>query len=298
MPSVAGRSTVTPDVRRFVAAYYRAFAEMSRNAPGGMDRWIAFYSDSVLFEDPTAGQSGIGSDTVRSAFTAWFGTGRAGPMRHHVQRIAALDDWIAVDGVLEGVEERRPFRTRFTTWFRLRDGRIAHQIDYMDHETIHRAVRGDTTDLVRLPDRRDATPVGAPARSPRGLWPAIDAYYRAYSTIVPDTASGFARFFAFHAPEFTLEDPTAGSVAENRDQFHAAVRAAAQRESWEEFRWTILRRAQGGDWAVVEGTLTGRNNGKPFDTRFTTWLRVRGDRLIQQIDYADYRTLRKQLHGQ
>jgi hypothetical protein len=59
-------------------------------------------------------------------------------------------------------------------------------------------------------------------------------------------------------------------------------------------RWAVERRATLGDWWAVEGTLTGHSHGRRFSTRFSTWFRFRCGRIVHQIDYVDYATIRRQ----
>ena len=126
------------DVWSWVDAYYADYGAMSA-APTGpaMDRWLARYASSVFFEDPTLGQSAVGRDTIRKAFVEAF-TSSMGPVRWTILRRAASADWAAVEGWVEGTLNGDPFRTRFSTWLKIEDGQIVHQIDYVDYTPMRR----------------------------------------------------------------------------------------------------------------------------------------------------------------
>ena len=122
----------------WIDQYYADYTAMSA-APAGpaMDKWLAHYEPSALFEDPTLGQSATGHDRIRKPYLDAF-TGPLGPVRWTIVRRLAGGDWMAVEGWVEGTQNGRPFRTRFTTWLKVQNGKIAHQIDYVDYATIRR----------------------------------------------------------------------------------------------------------------------------------------------------------------
>lgn len=118
--------------------YYADYTAMSR-APTGpaMDAWLAHYAPDALFEDPTLGVSATGRDQIRKPYVEAF-TGRLGPVHWTIVRRLTGPEWAAVEGWLEGTHSGKPLRTRFTTWLKVRDGKIVHQIDYLDYAPFRR----------------------------------------------------------------------------------------------------------------------------------------------------------------
>ena len=294
MSTVApARSQGTPDIRSWVDGYYAEYAAMSA-APTGpaMDRWLARYAPYAFFEDPTLGSSAIGRDTIRKAYVEGF-TGPLGPVRWNILRRVTTGDRVAVEGWLEGTRTGKPFRTRFTTWLEIRDGRIAHQIDYVDYVSIRQ--QGDGAEPV--PGRTSDT---APASS-RGRRDAaralgvVDELYRRYEAIpVLASSAGVDRFADMLTEDFTLEDPTARMRADGREKMRAVLNALLAKGEYGVVHWEVDRRLTDGEWVVVEGTWRGMFKNRPFATRFTTWFLVHSDKVARQIDYLDYQTFRRQ----
>ena len=94
--------------------------------------------------------------------------------------------------------------------------------------------------------------------------------------------------------DFTLEDPTARVRGHGRGQPRADLNALLAKGEYGVIHWEVDRRLTDGEWVAVEGTWRGVFKNRPFATRFTTWLRVRGDKIARQIDYLDYPTFRRQ----
>jgi ketosteroid isomerase-like protein len=122
----------------WVDQYYADYTAMSA-APTGpaMDTWLAHYAPDAFFEDPTAGVSGTGHDQIRKPYVQAF-TGPLGPVRWTILRRAISGDWAVVEGWVDGTQSGKPLRTRFTTWLKIQDGRIVHQIDYLDYAPFKR----------------------------------------------------------------------------------------------------------------------------------------------------------------
>ena len=164
------QSPTTGDVRAWVDAYYADYSAMSSGSTGpAMDRWLGWYAPFAFFEDPTAGQAAIGRDTIRKVYVDAF-TNALGPVRWRVLRRVASDEWVAVEGWLEGSQQGKPFRTRFSTWLKIRSGKIVHQVDYVDYASMRRQVAGtepvpqvslDSTSAHGKPDTVSALRVAA-----------------------------------------------------------------------------------------------------------------------------------------
>ena len=142
---VATAAAQTPTQQRDVSAmwswvdqYYADYTAMSA-APTGpaMDKWLSHYALDAFFEDPTAGVSGTGHDQIRKPYVQAF-TGPLGPVRWTILRRATSGDWAVVEGWVDGTQSGKPLRARFTTWLKIQDGRIVHQIDYLDYAPFKR----------------------------------------------------------------------------------------------------------------------------------------------------------------
>ena len=287
------RSQGTPDIRSWVDAYYAEYAAMSA-APTGpaMDRWLARYAPYVFFEDPTLGSSAIGRDTIRKAYVEGF-TGPLGPVQWNILRRVTIGDWVAVEGGLEGTHTGKPFRTRFTTWLEIRDGRIAHQIDYVDYASIRQ--QGAGVEPVPVGTSDTAPPSSSAGRDAGRALAVVDELYRRYEAIpVLASSAGVDRYADMLTEDFTLEDPTARMHADGREKIRAVLNALLAKGEYGVVHWEVDRRLTDGEWVVVEGTWRGMFKNRPFATRFTTWFLVRGDKVARQIDYLDYQTFRRQ----
>ena len=272
--------------------YYADYAAMSA-APTGpaMDRWLAHYAPYAFFEDPTVGLSGMGHDQIRTPYVEAF-TGPLGPVRWTILRRLTGGEWTVVEGWVDGTQTGTPVRARFTTWLKIRDGKIVHQIDYLDYAAMRRQVAGEET-VSRDGLEAAATPGSGGRDADRALRLA-DEFYRRYEAM-PALASpaGLARYVELLTDDFMLEDPTAGFRYDSREKMHASLRDALATGRFGEFHWEIDRRVTDGEWVAVEGSWRGVYAGRPFATRFTTWLQVRGDRIARQIDYLDYATFKR-----
>jgi ketosteroid isomerase-like protein len=283
------------ETRALIEAYYADYSAMSA-APTGpaMDRWVSHYAPFVFIEDPTLGQSGLGVDTIRKVYVDAF-TGPMGPVRWDVRRRVASGDWVAVEGWLNGTQHGKPFRTRFSTWLKIRDGRIVHHVDYIDYQTIRRQIAG--AELVR--DAPKQTPHRDVALGSRDVERALritDEFYRRYEAMpVVASAAGVARYVDLLTDGFTLDDATAGQRVDGRDRFQRVLNDLLAKGDYGALHWDIARRVTDGEWVAVEGTCRGIFKGRPFAMRFTTWLRVHGDKIAEQIDYVDYATFRRQV---
>lgn len=277
----------------WVERYYADYTAMSA-APTGpaMDRWLAHYAPYAFFEDPTLGQSGTGADQIRKPYVEAF-TGPLGPVRWTILRRVTGGEWIAVEGWLEGTQTGKPVRTRFTTWLKIRNGKIAHQIDYLDYAAVRRQVSGEQSVAPGAPERP-----ALPRRGPRDPGRALriaDEFYRRYEAM-PLLASpaGVARFVELMTEDFEFEDPTNRVRYNSRDKMYGSLQDALATGDYGPIHWEIDRRIADGEWVAVEGSFRGVYRKRPFATRFTTWLQLRGDRIAHQIDYVDYATFRKQ----
>jgi ketosteroid isomerase-like protein len=272
--------------------YYDDYSAMSA-APAGpaMDKWLGHYAPFAFFEDPTLGQSGMGHEQIRKPFVDAF-TGPLGPVRWILVRRVTDGEWSAVEGWLEGSQTGKPFRTRFSTWFKVRDGKIAHQIDYMDYGAMRRQVGGEET-----PPREGDGGSSAAGRSARDSAHAIrvaDEFYARYEAMpVLASEAGVARFVDLMTEDFRLEDPTGRLLYDSRARMHAILKAAVAAGDFTGIHWDVNRRITDGEWVASEGFFRGVFRKVPFATRFTMWLQVRGGNVARQIDYIDYPTFRK-----
>jgi ketosteroid isomerase-like protein len=293
----AGADAVQPrdtaSVWAWVDRYYADYAAMSAAPIGAaMDRWLAHYAAYAFFEDPTLGQSGMGPDQIRKPYVEAF-TGPLGPVRWTILRRVAGGEWVAVEGWLHGTQTGKPVRTRFTTWLKIRNGRIVHQIDYLDYAGIRRQVAGGEavpSEVTERPAtlRRGARDVGRALK-------VADEFYRRYDAVpLAGTPAGLARFVGLMTEDFAFEDPTSRLRYDSRDALHASLKEALASGNYGPIHWEIDRRITDGEWVAHEGSFRGVYRQRPFATRFTTWLQLRGDRIAHQIDYVDYATFRKQ----
>jgi ketosteroid isomerase-like protein len=289
------RSADTRDVSAmwsWVDRYYADYTAMSA-APTGpaMDKWLAHYAPYAFFEDPTAGLSGIGHDRIRTPYVEAF-TGPLGPVYWTILRRVTSGDWTAVEGWLDGTQTGKPLHTRFTTWLKIRDGKIVHQIDYLDYAAIKRQVAGEEA-ISRHGLEAPATPRRGGSNGDRALR-LTDEFYRRYEAMaVLASPAGLARYVELLTEEFKLEDPTARLTCDSRQKMHASLKDALATGHYGPFHWEIDRRITDGTWVALEGSWRGVYKGRPFATRFTTWLEVRGDKIARQIDYVDYATFRR-----
>ena len=276
----------------WIDQYYADYTAMS-GAPTGpaMDKWLAHYAPYAFFEDPTAGLSGLGHDRIRKPYVDAF-TGPLGPVHWTILRRVTSGDWTAVEGWLDGTQTGKPVHTRFTTWLKIRDGKIVHQIDYVDYAAIKRQVAGEEA-VSRSELEARATP-GRGGRDADRALRVTDEFYRRYEAMpVAASPAGLARYVELLTADFKLEDPTARLTYDSRDKMHASLKDALATGNYGIFHWEIDRRITDGEWVAVEGSWRGVYNGRPFATRFTTWLQVRGDKIARQIDYLDYATFRR-----
>jgi hypothetical protein len=137
----------------------------------------------------------------------------------------------------------------------------------------------------------DSTPTLDPARAMR----VTDEFYRRYDALpaAPDSA-GLERFLELLSADFAIEDPIAHIALGSRDAFRTALGKVLASGRYGGIHWQVDRRVTNGEWVAIEGSFRGTYDSRPFGTRFTTWLRVSGDRVVQQIDYLDYATFRRQ----
>lgn len=279
-------------MRSWVDRYYADYTAMSA-APTGpaMDRWLAHYAPYAFFEDPTAGLGGIGHDGIRQPYVDAF-TGPLGPVHWTILRRVTSGEWTAVDGWLDGTQAGTPVRTRFTTWLKIRDGKIVHQIDYLDYAAMKRQVAGRET---ASRERLEAPPTrGRVGRGSGRALGVAEEFYRRYEAIaVAASPAALARYAELLTEDFTLEDPTGRLTYGSRKDRHASLKDALATGHYGVFHWEIDRRITDGEWVALEGSWRGVYRGRPFATRFTTWLQVRGDRIARQIDYLDYATFRR-----
>jgi ketosteroid isomerase-like protein len=288
---VHSQSSRAGDVLAWVDGYYADYSAMS-TAPTGpaMDRWLTRYAPYAFFEDPTAGQGAIGRDTIRKTYVDAF-TGALGPVRWHVLRRVASGEWVAVEGWLEGTQTGQPFRTRFTTWLKILKHQIVHQVDYVDYASMRRQVAG-TEQVPQVSP--DSTSVHGKPDPIFAMRVAGEFYDRYEAMPVMASSDGVARFTDLLTDDFRLEDPTAGMAVGGRERYRATLNGLLAAGGYGVFHWDIDRRLTHGEWIAVEGAFRGIFKGKPFATRFSTWLRIRGDRIAHQIDYVDYKTFRRQ----
>ncbi len=291
--SAGAQQPHAPGMWSWIDQYYADYTAMSA-APTGpaMDRWLAHYAPYAFFEDPTAGLSGIGHDRIRKPYVEAF-TGPLGPVHWTILRRVTTGEWTAVEGWVDGTQTGKPVRARFTTWLKIHDGKIVHQIDYLDYATIRRQVAGE-----EVVPRDGGEPPATPTRGRRDADRALrltDEFYRRYESlpVVTSPAAGLARFVELLTEDFRLEDPTGRLSYSPRATTHAALREALATGNQGPIHWEIDRNITDGEWVALEGSLRGVYKGHPFATRFATWLQVRGDRIARQIDYVDYATFRR-----
>jgi ketosteroid isomerase-like protein len=255
-----------------------------------MDNWLAHYAPFAFFEDPTAGLSGLGHEQIRKPYVDAF-TGTWGPVRWTALRRLTSGDWTAVEGWLDGTQRGKAFHTRFTTWFKRRDDKIVHQIDYVDYSTMRRQVAGE-----QAVTRASLEPSVPPdrQRDADGAMRLVNEFYQRYETIPAlGTQQSLDHFMQLFADDAMFEDPTFGLVHDSRAKLHANLRDVLAAGTFGTLHWEIDRSVTDGEWVAVEGTWRGTVSGRAFATRFTTWLRVRGDKIVRQIDYIDYTTFRR-----
>jgi ketosteroid isomerase-like protein len=291
-PTAPAQQRDASAMRAWVEQYYADYTAMS-TAPTSraMDEWLAHYAPYAFFEDPTAGLSGIGRDQIREAYVKAF-TGPLGPVHWTILRQVSDGDWTVVDGWVNGTQTGKPVQSRFTTWLRIRDGRIVHQIDYLDYAAIRRQVAGEEA-ISTIEREAAATRRGDGHDTDRALR-LTDEFYRRYEAMpVLASPAGLARFVDLLTEDFTLEDPTARLTHRSRERMHASLKEALATGNHGVFHWEIDRRITDGEWVALEGSWRGVYDGRPFATRFTTWLQVRGGYIARQIDYLDYATFRR-----
>jgi ketosteroid isomerase-like protein len=289
---VSAQQRATAPTGSWVDTYYADYTAMSA-APTGpaMDKWLAHYAPYAFFEDPTAGVSAIGHERIRAPYVEAF-TGPLGPVRWTILSRATRGDWTAVEGWVDGTQKGRPMRARFTTWLKLRDGKIVHQIDYVDYSAFRGQVAAGAT--TRWETRGPRTVLRTPRRDAWRTLRVVDEFYRRYEAM-PMLASptGIARYVELLTEDFRLEDPTAQLTADSREKMRVSLMNALATGDYGPSHWDIERTVADGDWAAVEGTWRGVFKGHPFAARFSTWLQVRGDRVARQIEYVDHVTFRR-----
>src|SRR5688572_16838003 len=190
--SASAQRRDTLPTRSWVDTYYADYAAMSA-APTGpaMDKWLSHYAPYAFFEDPTAGVSATGHDRIRRPYVEAF-TGPLGPVRWTILSRVTRGDWTAVEGWVDGTRNGTPLRARFTTWLKLRGGKIVHQIDYVDYS----AFRGQVAEGARARrDTREAREVGpTPSRDAERALRVADEFYRRYDAMaVLASVTGIAR---------------------------------------------------------------------------------------------------------
>lgn len=281
-----------PAMWSWVDRYYADYTVMSA-APTGpaMDKWLGHYTPYAFFEDPTLGVSGIGHDQIRRPYLEAF-TGPLGPVRWTILRRVTSGEWVAVEGWLNGTETGKPFRTRFTTWLKIRNGNIVHQIDYVDYAAWKRQVAGE-----EAVSREGLEASAAPGRGARDADRALritEEFYRRYEAMpLLKSPGGLAGYLELLTEDFKLEDPAGRLTHDSRQKLHAPLKDALATGDFGLFHWEIDRRVTDGEWVALEGSFRGVFKGSPFATRFTTWLQLRGDKIARLIDYLDYATFRR-----
>jgi ketosteroid isomerase-like protein len=287
----AAKSQDASPMSSWIDRYYADYTAMSA-APTGpaMDTWLAHYASFAFFEDPTAALSAIGHDRIRKPYLEAF-TGPLGPVRWTIRRRITSGDWTAVEGWLDVNERGKLVHTRFATWFKVRDGKIVHQIDYVDYDTWRRNASGQEG---VSPDEREPPALPGPTRPAERAQRLAAEFYLRYEAIpVPPSATGLARFLELLTEDFLLEDPTGRLRYESRRKLQASLKEALATGDLGLVHWEIDHAITDGEWVAVEGTWRGVYKRRPFAARFTTWLQVRGDKIARQIDYLDYPTFRR-----
>jgi ketosteroid isomerase-like protein len=273
--------------RPLVDRFYEAYANMSRDAVRHIDAWLAFYDDSVFFEDPTAHMEGTGRDTVRKYFMAAFQNHNWGPIQFRIDHWAESEDWAAVEGVLSGLRSGKPISARFSTWLGFEGDRIVHQIDYVDYGAMTRQLKGEAPVAPVA-----AFPVRATTRmTDVAVTRRMREFYDFYERIPHDSGAGIERMFQLVADSVRMEDPTAGFRITGRNDYRATFEREFLAHRWGPARWAIMHHVTTGDWVAVEGVFTGLVDERAFATRFTTWLQIRDGRIAHLIDYVDYPTM-------
>jgi steroid delta-isomerase-like uncharacterized protein len=131
-----------------------------RSAPANNEAVVREYLDAIGRRDPDR-IVGFVTDDYTSVHIAARGTGLTGrdtyrarldvfladfpELEYEVVDLIAADDRVAVDYLMRGRYagsgvDRAPFEIRGAFWFVLRDGLIAHRVDYRDDATFERQV--------------------------------------------------------------------------------------------------------------------------------------------------------------
>lgn len=290
MAGIAAAQQPDADLCAWTGRYYAAYSAMSA-APGGtaMEEWLQFYEPFAFFEDPTAGVSAIGHDRIRKPFAEAF-SGPMGPIRWTIQRCVFNAEWVAVDGLVDGTYNAKSVSARFTTWLKVRGGRIVHQIDYVDYSALTGTIsRADASPAATWPSGSRAISDGDRAHR------IAEEFYLRYDALSRATgSSALDGYLEQLTDDYSLEDPTARVTIGSREALRRALRDILDSRRYGAVHWQVDRRISNGEWVAVEGAFRGVHDGRPFGTRFTTWLQVRGDKIARQIDYVDYATFRRQ----
>ncbi len=115
----------------------------------------------------------------------------------------------------------------------------------------------------------------------------VTEFFAAYGRMEVD------RVERFYAESLSHEDPTGGLHLKSRAALDVMWKQSLA--TYTELDWKIETRVIQGDRAAVEGRVTGKISGRPFDVRFATFLFVKDSRVTRQIDYVDYASLQKQI---
>ncbi len=100
---------------------------------------------------------------------------------------------------------------------------------------------------------------------------------------------------AYYAEGIVLEDETAGQKIETRVALEELYEQS--RQSYEEVEFVIVDRLidELGRRVAVRGRLVGRALGRDYDVPFSTFLEIEEGKIVHQVDFVDYETLRRQV---
>lgn len=125
-----GSPHVTTAPADLVGRYFAAYVAAVQKQPNATEEFMAFYADSMTFEDPTARLAATGRSAFRTRIVEPNLRVRFANVRWTLSRRVDSGDWVAVEGAFSALVNGSPMTRRFTTWLRFKDGRIVHHIDY------------------------------------------------------------------------------------------------------------------------------------------------------------------------
>lgn len=117
-----------------------------------------------------------------------------------------------------------------------------------------------------------------------GAW--LDEFFSLYGELD-------GRHLDYYADDVELVDESAGATFTGKKQLAELLEQA--QAAYTDLHWQIDEQVVQGNTSVVRGRAVGVAFGQEFDVAFCTWLIVENKKIIRQVDYVDYTTLRTQL---